>query len=93
MPSFNNILISLGTSLITGFFVGESNKVYKYYSVENNKPKREISKVKYENSWKADLIVESKFNTTKAVSYGILTLGVCIILTGIAEKVQRRKNK
>jgi hypothetical protein len=96
----NNLLISIGISLIVGVFVGQSKKIEKYYSINAEKPKREITKEAYNailiyQSYKKHLVaVEKQFNTLQAVTFGILSLGACLAIIGVSNKlIQFKKNK
>lgn len=91
------LLISIGISLSVGVIFGQKNKIENYYYLEQEHPKREITKAtylsiyNYEPSEKKYITIERKFNTEQAFVYGILSFGACLIIVGFFFKSQRLK--
>jgi hypothetical protein len=87
----NNLLISIGISIIIGISLGYINRTQKYYFLDPGGPKREISEETYlDSDFNPSSVIEKEFNTRQAILFGTLSFGVCVIIIGITNK--RRLN-
>ena len=84
----NRIIISFGIAMLIGVAAGYLLSTEKYYYLDPEGPKREITKITSESEWyyKQATSIENAFNTTQAIIIGLGSFGGLLILSVVLKK-------